>query len=142
MSTYRGASYTGRAGFSPRGGRFNRGGGFGRGGGRGGGQGVPQRQAPPQPDIVKHPLGDLVSKITTKDIDLPASSNTLSAAAVITDCEYVTSYNWINESASTIMVPGKRLIVLIITDPNRKHKLTPSRKTTIVDTSLGTTKVR
>ncbi|KAF3314444.1 hypothetical protein TWF173_004787 [Orbilia oligospora] len=95
MSTWRGASSSGRAGFAPRG---------GRGGGRGGRGG---RQSAPQPDIVKHPLGNLVAKITSKDIDLTASSDTLSATAVITDCEYVASYNWMNESASTIMAPGK-----------------------------------
>ncbi|KAK6527343.1 hypothetical protein TWF281_010524 [Arthrobotrys megalospora] len=104
MSTWRGASSSGRPGFAPRGGRGGRG---GDRRGRGGWQGAPQRQAPPQPDIFKHPLGNLVAKITTKDIDLTASDDTLSTTAVITDCEYVASYNWMNESASTIMAPGK-----------------------------------
>ncbi|KAK6526383.1 hypothetical protein TWF694_004980 [Orbilia ellipsospora] len=103
MSTWRGASSSGRADFAPRGGR----GGGRRRGGRGGRQGAPQRQAPLQPDIVKYPLGNLVAKITTKDIDLTASDDTLSTTAVITDCEYVASYNWMNDSASTIMTPGK-----------------------------------
>ncbi|KAK6330663.1 hypothetical protein TWF718_002860 [Orbilia javanica] len=109
MSTRRGASSSGRAGFAPRGGRGGRGdrGSGGRGGGRGG-RSAPQRQAPPpQPDIFKHPLGNLVAKITTKDIDLTASNGTLSAAAAITECEYVASYNWMNDSTSTIMAPGK-----------------------------------
>ncbi|KAF3919194.1 hypothetical protein AA313_de0200314 [Arthrobotrys entomopaga] len=98
-----GSSSNGRAGFTPRGGGY--------GGGRGrGGRGGRQLRPPPQPDIVKHPLGDLVSKITTKDLDKPTASddNTLSGTAVITDCEYVASYNWINDqNASTIMAPGK-----------------------------------
>ncbi|KAK6508266.1 hypothetical protein TWF506_010362 [Arthrobotrys conoides] len=115
MSTWRGASSSGRAGFAPRGGRDGGRGGRdggrgGRDGGRGGGGGGRggRQGAPLQPDIVKHPLGDLVAKITTKDLDinLTASDDTLSTA-IITDCEYVASYNWMNESASTIMVPGK-----------------------------------
>ncbi|KAF3153579.1 hypothetical protein TWF569_001890 [Orbilia oligospora] len=110
MSTWRGASSSGRAGFAPRG---------GRGGGRGGRGG---RQSAPQPDIVKHPLGNLVAKITTKDIDLTASGDTLSATAVISDCEYVASYNWMNESASTIMVPGKPPLWTPLSVPRQLNK--------------------
>ncbi|EPS44064.1 hypothetical protein H072_1968 [Dactylellina haptotyla CBS 200.50] len=113
MSTWRGASSSGRAGFAPRGGR---GGGRGRGG-RGGHQ-----SAPLQPDIVKHPLGDLVAKITTKDIDPTGSEDTFSAAAVITDCEYVASYNWMNEGASTIMAPGKPPLWTPLSVPRRLNE--------------------
>ncbi|KAK6358813.1 hypothetical protein TWF730_008132 [Orbilia blumenaviensis] len=111
MSTWRGASSSGRAGFAPGGGRGSR-------GGRGG-RSVPQRQAPPQPDIVKHPLGNLVAKIATQDIDVTSPGDNLSAAAVITDCEYVASYNWMNESASTIMVPGKPPLWTPLSVPRR-----------------------
>ncbi|KAK6496367.1 hypothetical protein TWF481_002392 [Arthrobotrys musiformis] len=100
--------------------------GTGRGGDqgeRGGRQGAPQRQAPPQqPDIVKYPLGNLVTKITTKDIDLTASDDTLSATAVISDCEYVASYNWMNENASTIMVPGKPPLWTPLSEPRKLEK--------------------
>ena len=97
MSTWRSASSLPniRAGYAPRGGR----------GGRGGWKGAPQRQVPPQPDIVKNPLGNVVVEITTKA--LTASEDTLSTTAAITECEYVATYNWMNESVSTIMTPGE-----------------------------------
>ena len=52
-------------------------------------------------DIEKHPLGDTVnefhsSNLSLKPIDL----------AEISDCQYVASYNWLNDEVPTIVIPG------------------------------------
>jgi hypothetical protein len=54
-----------------------------------------------KPDLEKYPLGDIVkdvqsSKLSLKPIDL----------AEIYGCQYVASYNWLNDEVPTIVIPG------------------------------------
>lgn len=58
-------------------------------------------ERPPSP-----PLGDLVARID--EDELVQSSDSFEASAKITDCEDVTSYNWLNREQPTILIPGTR----------------------------------
>ncbi|KAF2713833.1 hypothetical protein K504DRAFT_498627 [Pleomassaria siparia CBS 279.74] len=85
-----------------RGGRGSRGGRGGRGGGN---ASTPKRDPPPEPDIVAHPLGELLQTIRISDLSLEAIKT--SKPTDITDLKYVASYNWMEGDAPTIMIPGK-----------------------------------
>ncbi|KAF2793546.1 hypothetical protein K505DRAFT_417731 [Melanomma pulvis-pyrius CBS 109.77] len=89
-----------RGDYAPRGGR-------GRGGrGYRGGRGASSAKytPPPKPDIVKHPLGELLQTLQVSELD--PETEKLSDAVKITDLKYVASYNWMNDKTPTIMVPG------------------------------------
>ncbi|CAO2657946.1 Nn.00g072060.m01.CDS01 [Neocucurbitaria sp. VM-36] len=90
QSSFSGSS---RGGFAPRKGR--------------GGWGHPSAKPrePVKPDIEKHPLGCLLHTIHTSD--LLGVPNGSVHDAVITDCQYIASYSWLNDSNPTIVVPGK-----------------------------------
>ncbi|ORY15669.1 hypothetical protein BCR34DRAFT_477418 [Clohesyomyces aquaticus] len=83
----------GRAGYAGRGGR----------GGRGGFWQKSKQQN--LPDISLHPLGELIATLNNPFLNLATSSTP--GPPSITDCQYVTSYNWLNEGNPTILVPGK-----------------------------------
>jgi len=55
-------------------------------------------------DLVKHPLGELLT--TLNNSDLKPTLATPGDAALIKDCEYVASYNWVDATTPTIMIPG------------------------------------
>ncbi|KAJ4366236.1 hypothetical protein N0V83_007872 [Neocucurbitaria cava] len=89
------ASFSGnsRGGFAPRRGR----GGWGRP--------LAKPREPVKPDIESHPLGQLLQTVHNSDLlDMPSNS---SHNVTITDCQYVASYNWLNNSNPTVVVPGK-----------------------------------
>lgn len=105
MQMYRNKSSqsSGRAGFAPRGIR----------GGRGGWGRQSNHQAPPQPDTLRHPLGQLITTIINQD--LIVSDISLPNPASISDCEYVASYNWMNEGVPTLMIPGTHRLSYFLT---------------------------
>lgn len=78
---------TGKGGFAPRGVRG----------------GYRKRNAQPQPDLVKHPLGELLATITNADL---AEKNGKSDLSTISGCQFVASYNWMNRATPTILTPG------------------------------------
>jgi len=82
-----------RGGFAPR-----------RGRGRGGARPFVKRTVV-KPDIVKHPLGQLLQ--TFKLSDLQSLTDRAVDSDTITNCEYVASYNWTDAKTPTILVPGK-----------------------------------
>ncbi|KAF3051118.1 hypothetical protein E8E11_007412 [Didymella keratinophila] len=86
-------SSTGRGGYAPRRGR--------------GGWSRPfiKRQVPAKPDIVTIPLGDILASVQSSDLALPPTE--LPSSIGIENCQYVTSYNWVADKNSTIVVPGK-----------------------------------
>jgi hypothetical protein len=86
------ASFPGsRGGFAPR-----------RGRGRGGRASLfTKTREPMKPDLDKHPLGDLVKEFHSSDLSLKPID-----LAEISDCQYVASYNWLNDEVPTIVVPG------------------------------------
>lgn len=79
-------------------------GGFSSRGGRGGGFRFTKRQGP-APDVVKHPLGELVAELSNSDLE-PEDQNQ-AGTATIQECKSISSYNWMNENTPAIMVPGK-----------------------------------
>ncbi|USP79059.1 uncharacterized protein yc1106_06333 [Curvularia clavata] len=86
--------------------------GSGRGGlaprrGRGYGGRVPFNKPREQvkPDIKKNPLGSLLKTILAPDLVIDAKDAALTGE--ITDCQYVSSYNWLNDQTPTIVIPGK-----------------------------------
>lgn len=88
-------SRNGRGGLAPRRGRghdgrvpFNR----------------PREQV--KPDIKKNPLGDLLKTILAPRLVVEAKDAAL--ASEITDCQYVSSYDWLNDQTPTILIPGKQ----------------------------------
>lgn len=52
-------------------------------------------------DLEKHPLGDLVKEFHSSDLSLKPIN-----LAEISDCQYVASYNWLNDEVPTIIIPG------------------------------------
>jgi hypothetical protein len=89
MASFLGSS---RGGFAPR-----------RGRGRGGR--VPFFANPREqmkPDLERHPLGDLVKEFRISNLSLKPIDS-----VEITDCQYVASYNWLNDKVPTIVVPGE-----------------------------------
>jgi hypothetical protein len=122
-SDWRGSqSYTSSVrggGYAPRGGR-------GRGG-RGGWKSWTAKHTPqPEPDIIRHPLGELLHTFSLSDIK--PEPERFAATAQITDLKYVSSYNWLDGKAPTIMVPGKaRFLIAFI------FILMISRKTSCMD---------
>jgi hypothetical protein len=91
MSSFSGSS---RAGFAPRTGR-----------GRGGRTPFTKGREQIKPDIEKHPLGELLKTFYSSDLGVDQGES--AHRAVISDCEYVASYNWLNDRNPTIIVPGK-----------------------------------
>jgi hypothetical protein len=80
-----------RGGFAPR-----------RGRGRGGRAPLfAKTREPIKPDLEKHPLGDLVMEFRSSDLSLKPID-----LAEISNCQYVASYNWLNDEVPTIVVPG------------------------------------
>ncbi|KAF2030477.1 hypothetical protein EK21DRAFT_100357 [Setomelanomma holmii] len=57
-----------------------------------------------KPDIDKHPLGKLLKTFKLSDLHFTAGA---SVGPAITDLQYVTSYNWRNNTSHAILVPGK-----------------------------------
>ncbi|KAF1920571.1 hypothetical protein BDU57DRAFT_18675 [Ampelomyces quisqualis] len=55
-----------------------------------------------KPDFEKHPLGDLVEELYSSNLRLKPID-----LAEISDCQYVASYNWLNDKVPTIIIPGK-----------------------------------
>ncbi|KAF2450656.1 hypothetical protein P171DRAFT_479736 [Karstenula rhodostoma CBS 690.94] len=98
-----------RAGFAPRPGR-------GRGRGRGRAHPFVKRTAV-KPDIVKHPLGQLLQTLRLSDLQ-PHKDHT-GGVNTIRNCEYVTSYNWSNSEAPTILVPGRPPLWTPLQQPQR-----------------------
>jgi hypothetical protein len=85
---------------------LNRRGGYAPRRGRGG---LPRpfvkRQESVKLDITKNPLGELLIQIKSSDLtSLPAN---LPVPTTITDCHYVTSYNWLAGKDSAVLVPGE-----------------------------------
>lgn len=75
--------------------------------GRGGwSQSRGKHQEPAPPDLLKHPLGDLICAIQTCDLAPPLADP--SPLPQIHDTRYVTSYNWLAGKDCTISVPGKQ----------------------------------
>jgi hypothetical protein len=87
------SSYRGRGGYAPR---------RGRGGWS---QPFAKRQDSTKPDLQKHPLGDLIC--TIRNPDLRPSHLDPTPSLHIQGCEYVASYNWLNSTDPTVVVPGK-----------------------------------
>jgi hypothetical protein len=56
---------------------------------------------PMKPDLEKQPLGDLVKEFHSSDLSLKPID-----LAEIFDCQYVASYNWLNDEVPTIVIPG------------------------------------
>lgn len=52
-------------------------------------------------DLEKHPLGDLVMEFRSSDLSLKPID-----LAEISNCQYVASYNWLNDEVPTIVVLG------------------------------------
>jgi hypothetical protein len=90
MSSFAGSS---RAGYAPR-----------RGRGRGGRAPFTKGREQINLDIEKHPLGVLLKTFHSSDLGVGQSNSTYPAA--ISDCQYVASYNWLNDRDPTIIVPG------------------------------------
>ncbi|KAF1835314.1 hypothetical protein BDW02DRAFT_294612 [Decorospora gaudefroyi] len=91
MSSFPGSS---RAGFAPR--------------GRGRGGRAPQFTKGGEQvklDIDKHPLGEHLRSF--RNIDLSVDGDNFARPVAISNCEYVSSYNWLNDRVPTIAVPGK-----------------------------------
>ncbi|KAF1955357.1 hypothetical protein CC80DRAFT_564944 [Byssothecium circinans] len=84
---------SGRGGHAPRRGR--------------GGKPAPMfnKHSEVKPDLLKHPLGDLLATFSNSDLE-PTKAGLLDNVA-IKNCNYVGSYNWIDTKSPTIMVPGK-----------------------------------
>jgi hypothetical protein len=123
----RGSGWRGSRGYSNRG--TGRSGGFSGRGERGerGGRGRARKwQEQPKPDLLKHPLGELLTTIANTDLEEEGGTET---AATVTGCKYVSSYNWLNETTPTILVPGTHLEPPCLTQTN------PRRKTATVDSA-------
>lgn len=85
-----------RGGLAPRRGR-------GRGRGRGGTSlFFAKSRETYQPDLQKHPLGDVVEEFRSSELSL-----TSPRLAEMSGCQYVASYNWLKDEVPTIVVPGK-----------------------------------
>jgi hypothetical protein len=96
MSSFSGSSSS-RAGYAPR-----------RGRGRGGRIPFTKGREQIKPDIEKHPLGELLKTFHSSDLGVEQSG--FARHATISDCQYVASYNWLNDR--TIIVPGKLSFIL------------------------------
>ena len=57
-----------------------------------------------KPNITSRPLGELLASFVNSELEQAAQNASLHAS--ITDCRYVTSYNWQNASVPSIIVPG------------------------------------
>jgi len=68
---------------------------------------VKQKREYVKPDIDKHPLGELLKTINNSDLKSELSAAPMDS--LISDVQYVTSYNWRNDGNATILVPGKPL---------------------------------
>lgn len=88
-------SRNGRGGYAPRRGR----GGWSRP--------LTKRQEPVKPDLIKHPLGELLVSLRPADLEPPQDA--LPTPPLIKDCQYVTSYNWLAGKDTTILIPGKSM---------------------------------
>ncbi|KAF2677523.1 hypothetical protein K458DRAFT_446863 [Lentithecium fluviatile CBS 122367] len=96
--------------------------GYGRGSfaprrGRGGSQHGFTKRNEVTLDLVKHPLGELLTSFSNSDLQPKLS--TLTDAASIKDCQYVASYNWVDADTPTIMVPGKPPLWSPLQQPRR-----------------------
>ncbi|KAL5398075.1 hypothetical protein PMIN02_001770 [Paraphaeosphaeria minitans] len=94
--------------------RVKRGRGWGRG--RGGAQHVVKRTVV-KPDIVKHPLGQLLQIFRLSDLQPPEEN--AGEVNKITNCEYVASYSWTNSESPTILVPGRPPLWMPLQQPQR-----------------------
>ena len=54
---------------------------------------------------MKAPVGELLRTITLSEVQL--SLQFQDVVPIIEDCEYVSSYNWLNQKQQTILVPGR-----------------------------------
>ena len=54
-----------------------------------------------KPDFEKYSLGNLVKEFRSSDLSLKPID-----LAEISNCQYVASYNWLNDEVPTIVVPG------------------------------------
>jgi hypothetical protein len=68
-------------------------------------------QPPPQSETPDRPLGDLLEEIKLSEL------TTKSDPAKISNCKVVASYNWLDTTLPTILVPGE------ISCPQRGHFL-------------------
>lgn len=57
-----------------------------------------------KPDIQKHPLGKLQKALQVSDLKF--NLDIIASMPTISDCQYVASYNWLNDKTPTVMVPG------------------------------------
>ncbi|KAF2127933.1 hypothetical protein P153DRAFT_376859 [Dothidotthia symphoricarpi CBS 119687] len=80
----------GRGGFAPR-------------RGRGGSSPAFVKRELIKPDIEKYPLGSLIELLHVSSLEAKSDDTTPG----ISHCQYVASYNWLNENTPTIIVPGK-----------------------------------
>jgi hypothetical protein len=88
MASFLGSS---RGGFAPR-----------RGRGRGGrAPFFTKIREPIKPDLEPYPLGDLVKEFRSSDLSLKPVD-----LAEISGCQYVASYNWLDNEVPTIVIPG------------------------------------
>ncbi|CAG5138526.1 uncharacterized protein ALTATR162_LOCUS381 [Alternaria atra] len=55
-----------------------------------------------KPDLETYPLGDLVKEFRSSDLSLKPADLT-----EISGCQYVASYNWLDDEVPTIVIPGK-----------------------------------
>ena len=72
--------------------------------GRGGPRTRFSRSDDHEPNITSRPLGELLTSIENPELEQAAQNASLHAS--ITDCRYVTSYNWQNARVPSIVVPG------------------------------------
>ncbi|KAF2260256.1 hypothetical protein CC78DRAFT_562292 [Lojkania enalia] len=83
----------------------SRGRGFAPRAGRGGSSRAYSRYPQSAPDIIKNPLGQLITIINNAELSLEAGSRT--DALTINGCKYIASYNWMNTKTPTILIPGR-----------------------------------
>ena len=89
---------------------------------------------PPKHTVMKPPSPPLGPVLTTlREDDLASSPDLYEYSAGIIDCEDIASYNWLNDKAPTILVPGlhalsPHLIILGIMTCKDKERETDSRK--------------
>lgn len=85
-------------------------GGFAPRRGRGGNRSFTKQREPPKLDIRKHPLGELLQTFRNADLEVP--NLIVPDESFISDCQYVASYNWLDDELPTIIVPGKCFVSL------------------------------
>jgi hypothetical protein len=55
------------------------------------------------------PLGDILATIRLDDLKEPVDS--ADGLSMITNCQYLTSYNWLYRAESRILVPGRKISI-------------------------------